>query len=318
MKRFCAIFIYISICFYCFANIGQATAAPEAGYLNQIVNLLQKQYGEDFEAKLQKLQSVKLRLASVQSPKALSIQELCVLAERQIILANLESYVRIRYIESGRYQRDDFHAAYISLSRADPKADTHPSYLSEIKKRLLRSSTLREDSENFRAFVYISFFIHEKTLANPLFIQGVSEEWKQAWRGLESITGSTIGVAESERYEKIAQVVARISHINPHSARELRDMRQIIWNEKISPHSYYFQAYLFMRYSLSLKMGRIHLSIPFQHALQTESLSCEANSATDLINYYRRERGVSPITEEDFLSILPIREEAMVRVKQRG
>lgn len=82
--------------------------------------------------------------------------------------------------------------------------------------------------------------------------------------------------------------------------------------------SYYGRVYLSMKYRLSLQVGEISLSVPFHHELQTKSLSCEANAATDLINYYRLNKGFSPITEAYFLSRLPIHEESMIRVKHQG
>lgn len=75
--------------------------------------------------------------------------------------------------------------------------------------------------------------------------------------------------------------------INLWSSDQVSRMRNIIEGRKIGPETRYFQAYAFARAELKERNGTILLKTPIPHEKQQWSLSCEANSMRDIVNYYR-------------------------------
>lgn len=114
-------------------------------------------------------------------------------------------------------------------------------------------------------------------------------------------------------YARILEQVARYNHINPWSQSDLATMKEIIKTEKISPNSLYFKAYLSLRERIASLKGQLRLPVRFTHSLQLRKLSCESNTATDLINFYRTNSGLVAMNEVDFINILPIRSGKIVR-----
>lgn len=251
-------------------------------YANQVEMLLEQKYGNDFLIKLQKLS--KARLLIENHPKGTLLGMAFGMTESRIIRKNLKTYIRGKYS-----QKEDFRKDYLSLHAIDPKADTHPFFLSSLEKRIRDNPILREDSRDFRALVYLSLFQNEMLQRDPNWIASISEDWDMAWQKLDGAEGPILA-SERLKREKIAQVVAKISGINPYSSVDIEAMKDNIWSDKVSPQSYYFQAYAQMRYALGIQEGGISLDTPFQHTLQVYGLSCESNTATDLINYYRMHR----------------------------
>lgn len=248
-------------------------------YANQAELLLEQKYGKDFQIKLQKL--AKAIPMVEKHPKGALLAVALKMTESRIVRKNLEAYIRGKYS-----QKETFREDYLSLRTIDPLADIHPFYLLHLEKRIKDNPILREDSKDFRALIYLSLIHDEMKQSDPDWKMRVSNDWETAWK---SIGHTEESILESERLrrEKIAQTVAKLTGINPHSSVDLARMKDTIWSEKVSPNSYYFQAYTQMFSVHKRNEGRLRLDIPFEHTLQKYGLSCESNTATDLINYYR-------------------------------
>lgn len=274
----------------------------------QIETLLEKQYGSNIRGKLEKIEAILIKISEKKSPKILRLKTSLTQAKSNIIKENLESYVSYRYLKNSQEKKENFQASYESLRNIDPKADIHSSYLALLKKQIQEYGDLDEASLIFRSYIYLSFLIQEKKEQEVAFEEKQTMEWKESWQSLRDETSE-------KNAQKIAQTVVKILGINPYDSYELARMKQAIWSEKISPNSAYFIAYKYLRNELTSIGKTIRINSPISHLLQTKKLSCESNSATDLINHYRTLSGLSNITEEEFIEALPIREDAMVQVK---
>lgn len=82
-------------------------------------------------------------------------------------------------------------------------------------------------------------------------------------------------------------------------------MRKVIEERKVGPETAYFKAYAYARSNLVSGSGNLSLLRGIPHAKQEWSLSCEANSMRDLVNYYRLGNGESIAAESSFVFLLP-------------
>lgn len=282
---------------------------------NQIISFLDKKYGDDYMQKIEKLITVQEKIQSLHNPKTNKLETLLDTIKQDIILGNLAIYTTRKYIKSGIYQKGEFQSAYEELRQTDSRADIHPFYLNTLIKSLQANSIFSEDSTKFRALVYILFVLSEKVRENPAFEENVLVQWKEAWNDARSESGANIPVSKAPIYARILEGVAKYDHINPYSQDDLSIMRETIGIEKISPNSPYFKAYLSMRERLILLGGQLHLPIYFTHSLQSRKLSCEANTATDLINFYRTNSNLIAMNETDFIDFLPIQSNGIIHTR---
>ena len=75
--------------------------------------------------------------------------------------------------------------------------------------------------------------------------------------------------------------------IDPWSSSDLSKMRETAEELSVSPKTRYFEAYAFARAELVNGGGNLSLLREIPHEKQIWSLSCEANSMRDVVNYYR-------------------------------
>lgn len=235
--------------------------------------------------------------------------------KQTIILEHLAEYTTHKYIKSGVYKKESFAGAYEELTRTDSRADIHPFYLENLVTTLQQNQTLDENSIQFRALIYLLFSLSERVLDNPTFEANILTRWNEAWNDAKSVSGSKIAASKVPIYTRILAEVAKHDHINPYSQNDLSHMREVIGLEKISPNSPYFKAYLSMRERLISLEGKFRLTSRFTHLPQSLKLSCEANTATDLINFYRTNSRLVAMNESDFINLLPIRSDGLVRTE---
>lgn len=74
---------------------------------------------------------------------------------------------------------------------------------------------------------------------------------------------------------------------DPWSSSDLSKMRGTAEELNVSPNTRYFRAYAFARAELVNGGGNLSLLREIPHEKQIWSLSCEANSMRDVVNYYR-------------------------------
>lgn len=236
-------------------------------------------------------------------------------ARKDIILKNLADYATETYIKSGLYEKEGFQTAYEKLKQTDSRADIHPFYLKNLIQSLKKDPSFHEDSVKFRALIFLLFSLSERMQDNPDFEKNILTHWQEAWNDAKNLSGAKIPVSKTPIYARILGEVAKHDHINPYSQNDLSRMRERIGTEKISPNSAYFKAYLSMRERLLPLNGKLHLTPRFTHLPQSLKLSCEANTATDLINFYRTNSRLVAVNESDFINLLPIRPDGIVRTQ---
>lgn len=313
MKRFGSIVavILLSLPSLASADTKAISTSPE----KELVSLLDRRYGDDYMAKLEKLAAVEIKLQSMKGSRIDKIKTLLGTARQNIILAHLPEYAAHKYVKSGMYRKAAFRPAYEELGRMDSRTDIHPFYLGNLIASIRENPGFTEDSVRFRALVYILFSLSERVRDNPDFERNTETGWKEAWDDAKNLSGAKISASKAPIYARILEEVARHDHINPYSQDDLSRMRETIGKERISPNSAYFKAYLSLRERLVPLGGKLRLPTRFTHSLQSRKLSCEANTATDLINFYRTGSNLVAMNESDFITFLPIVSDGILRTE---
>ncbi|MDD5377391.1 MAG: hypothetical protein PHH16_04755 [Candidatus Gracilibacteria bacterium] len=297
-----------------FPSLALASAANTSSE-KELVTLLEKKYGNDYMQKLEKIATVQEKIRPLRGSKANRLKTLLEKTKQDIILQNLADYATRKYIQSGLYEKEDFLSAYEKLRQTDSRADIHPFYLRNLIRSLQENPFPDEDSMKFRALIFLLFSLSERVRNNPAFDENIRANWEEAWNDAKNISGAKIATSKAPIYARILEEVARYDHINPYSQDDLSYMREVIGREKISPNSAYFKAYLSLREKLVSLEGKLHLPTRFVHSVQSRKLSCEANTATDLINFYRTNSHLVTMNENDFINSLPIRSDKIVHTK---
>lgn len=311
MKRIGWIFI-ISLSSFCLPFITFADTRKNLAEV-QIDTILDRKFAHDDIKKIDFLKTIQAKIQNLQTSKAIRIRALLEKKEQELIIANLPKYIVWKYIHSWKYKKDDFGTAYLSLRNQDSRVDIHPYYLRSLEESIKNEPLFREDSTQFKWLVYLYFSISERVKDNPLYEENSALNWQQAWDDATKDVGMKIPISKLPIYNRILEEVIKKEHINPYSTSDLRKMREKIYSEKISPNSFYFKAYLAMREKLSNLEWKLRLTVRFTHTLQSRKLSCEANTSTDLINYYRSNGNLNTIHEEDFIRFLPVQEGGLGR-----
>lgn len=313
MKRFGSIVavILLSLPSLASADSKDSSTSPE----KELISLLDRRYGDDYVAKLAKLAAVEIKLQSIKGSRIDKIKTLLGTTRQSIILKYLPEYAAHKYVKSGTYRKETFRPAYEELGKTDSRADIHPFYLGNLIASIRKNPDFTENSMKFRALVYILFSLSERVRDNPDFEKNTETDWKGAWNDAKNLSGTKIAASKVPIYARILEGVVRHDHINPYSLDDLFHMRETIGTEKVSPNSAYFKAYLSLREKLVPLGGKFRLPTRFTHSLQSRKLSCEANTATDLINFYRTGSNLIAMNESDFITFLPIISDGILRTE---
>ena len=252
----------------------------------------------------QTLDSLDTMRAEITKTKAQNTRILLVQIDRKIsILArkNLPLYALRRYSNPDEKTLTLLTNAYKNLRESDPKANLAPKYLLSLGNRLTLKTTSIDTDEEFLAYAYIIRKLKETGRNMQVIQTDIQKASEDALAIIDKDPkSSSFSEADSKELESVFAQIGK----NPWNAGHLHVMRSEIIKEQLGPNTRYFRAYALAKLrntvaSRFLSVGNI------PHAKQKYALSCEANSLTDLVNYYRTRSGKNPIDEETFILMLP-------------
>ncbi len=107
---------------------------------------------------------------------------------------------------------------------------------------------------------------------------------------LEKASMGDLPAENPERKREAFETLEAVA-VNAWSSDQVSRMRNVIDERQIGPETRYFRAYAVARSELKERRGTIRLKTEIPHEKQQWSLSCEANSMRDFVNYYRISQG---------------------------
>lgn len=218
-----------------------------------------------------------------------------------IVLDNLRSYTIEKYLSSSwaiDYIKSS-KKSYQVLRLKDIRADIHQNYLDSLETKIKTFPELNEEANLYKSYIYILYSILsskekgittlEKLASKDTFIN--SQEYTQ----------------NKDMFDwKITKLIAA-ENIKLYSKNDFQKITEKIKSENISPGSDYMKGYLwwYAKYYRILLSDSILVNSWTWHEKQAYNLSCEANSAKDLVNHYARKNNLQEIKEDDILTKIP-------------
>lgn len=303
-KAFKTISKILFILYFTFYILNSSISFAEPFYfhpnlLNQIKNEVSKI--NTFWNKILFLDDIVKKIGYIdQEKKDLIIRDILTY-KKDLIWLNLNDYIRDKYL-SWTWANDFIKEAkkvYQIVKIKDIKADTHPNYLNSVFKKLKNNSIdLDEKSNTFKLYSYLLYSISKTD--KKLFIST-----SKKLETLEYFSSSSEFNANYWYYLNKFEKLKKLEKINPLSKNDFSRIISKIRNENISPQSDYVK-WFFGWYAINKKILTNDLiTIPWNinHTKQLYSLSCEANSTSDLLNFYLNSKWIK-IDENSILNQL--------------
>lgn len=213
----------------------------------------------------------------------------------------LASYVMARYGNAKPAARERFADAYASVSETDPSAEIHPFYLVSLGKKIASAPSIKEDGALFGAYAHVLLTIRDEGTNAE---EAVTKRLEELERALKKAEEGKMPAKSAKDRANMAEVFSA-SGFDPWSENDVATMKKIIEARKIGPNTRYFRAYANALAQIASRNGSLSLVRSIPHAKQGWSLSCEANSMRDLVNFYRLGRGEEAAPESSFVFVLP-------------
>ena len=213
----------------------------------------------------------------------------------------LAAYVMARYANAEPAVRERFAKNYADTLASDPSAEIHPYYLVTLARKIVATPSIREDGALFGAYAHVLLTIRDEGSDPEAAVRKRDETLAKALKKAEE--GRTAARSAKE-LSNMAEVFSTLG-LDPWSSLDVEKMRKTVEERKIGPDTRYFRAYANARAQLANRGNSFSLVRRIPHAKQGWSLSCEANSMRDLVNFYRLGRGESAAPESSFVFVLP-------------
>ncbi len=248
--------------------------------------------------------------------KELSHNEL-VRAQKRLDIAVDEFYKKhLRTIAVSLARKDTkgfYKKGFEEFITTDIKAESSPRYRDILEKRLKEEWSINITGNLFRSYVYIVGQTNNQTHTpgslpkETMALMVKAEKW---------------GVLD-EKYllkENDLKRVFQETNFFPWNINDIKTMRKAIVTEGYSSQTLYTKAYLtaLKTFSHSQKSNRLYLKESLNHKKQEQWLSCEANSLTDFLNFYRVRSGLSRVSENEIFSLIPKDERLPDLIKENG
>lgn len=208
---------------------------------------------------------------------------------------------------------DTYKPSFENATKNELKAETSTRYLETLEKKLNDSENIDISSDLFRTYVYVA----GKTMGQPSSVGTIPKETMAVM--LKAEKGATLPES-SILDEKTLKETFQELGFYPWSGTDLRTMRKAIAIEGLSSQTRYVKAYVSAWHYFGKGAGttRLYLKESLKHEKQKQSLSCEANSVADYLNFYRLRTGSGRVTEHEVFSLLPKDERLPELVKENG
>lgn len=233
------------------------------------------------------------------SAKDLIIRDINAL-KKDIIKTNIRDYTINKYLTWSKVAIiKKYKPFYLGLKNKDLKVDIHINYINYLESSINNNLDLDENNSLYKAYIYILYSYNNKNLTKNTWTQDILDN-------LNSFSNSNELTINKSYYENKYNKLITLEKFNPLSKNDFSKIYSKIQKENISPDSDYMKWFQFWyaNYKEILTKNTIALKSNLNHAKQEYSLSCEANSIKDVINYYNSKNNRWLISENNILSIL--------------
>ncbi|MDD2487748.1 MAG: hypothetical protein PHS92_05260 [Candidatus Gracilibacteria bacterium] len=253
-----------------------------------------------FAQRYEFIEEVKVKLKSIENEKKnILLKEINDL-QKEMNLKNIRQYVLYRYFKDNteKLNINSYRRGYQLVSRVDLQSDIHPYYLRKLENTIKKEKILNEKNNTFKSYVF---------LISKMRKPAEYEKSEDVLGKMDSLILESDFLSNSGSYGKYFDRLMLEEKANKYSINDFNRIRKKIIDTGISPRSHYFQAFLYW-YSESksiFKENKVILENNIPHDIQTKKLSCEANSATDFINYLYGTRSAGAINEQSVIDMIP-------------
>jgi len=269
-----------------------------------LLKLLQQKYESDYRPKFQALKDIQI---TAKKTNDLPTQRAVKKVKTILVYTNLRAISLEKLKTSSGELIANYRKSFLRLKKNDLKAERTWSYLENLEKRI-KSQRLSLTSGAYKSYLYVLSYVTKNGKVSVAAAK--NKELKaitSALRLTEDIENSTGFLSNLVDYRILAEDVLAMEGFPRYSHSAFNAIREKIIAEKISSASQYFQGFKYLAWvhkKLANQTDYV-LSANLSHSLQLYSLSCEANSATDFINFYREKEGSGTVKENDILNLLP-------------
>lgn len=221
--------------------------------------------------------------------------------KKDLISKNLKAYTKEKYLSlEPKEIIKNYKPYYNNAKIKDITLDIHENYIKQLENRLNQYTELNEESGIYKLYIYI-IYAHSKISNNKsITTQEKINKMVIFWNSKEY-------KSNKDYYKSKFDKLAAFEKFNVYSKTDFNRIYNKILNERISPESDYMKGFLywFTNYKNVLINNQLLLTTDIWHTKQDYSLSCEANSAKDLVNYYNIWKWIGLINEDILLNNLP-------------
>ncbi|MDD2566101.1 MAG: C39 family peptidase [Candidatus Gracilibacteria bacterium] len=221
--------------------------------------------------------------------------------KKDIIKNNLAHYTAEKYFTGSQAEFiKEFKPYYTGMKNLDIKADIHPNYITKLENEISKYIELNENSITYKTYIYV-LFAYTK---NKDLIRSTTESKLNT---LENFSNTQEYSLNKNYYKSKFDKFNTLENVNIFSKDDFNRIYNNIIKEKISPESDYMRGffYWYATYKKILGNSTLTLNTNFGHSKQLYTLSCEANSTKDFINYLSIKNGLNLVSENEVLSMLP-------------
>lgn len=268
-----------------------------AKLINEIRQILDEK--ENFWEKIKYLDNTEISLALINNEnKNLIIRDVATL-KKDLIKSNIRNYTINKYFTGSKVEFiKKYKPFYLGLKNKDLTADIHINYLKYLEQIITGQLEINENDSIYKWYIYILYSYNKNQKNN------VSTE--EILNNIENFSSSNEFLQNKDYYKNRFDKLVLYEKFNKYSKNDFRIIKEKILKENISPNSDYVKWFLYWYwiYKNILTKNTITLKNTLYHEKQKYSLSCEANSARDLVNYYILNSGKKLIAEDEILSSL--------------
>ncbi|EKE28676.1 MAG: hypothetical protein ACD_3C00030G0002 [uncultured bacterium (gcode 4)] len=222
--------------------------------------------------------------------------------KRNFIYSYLRDYTEDKYL-TWTWTQDVVKKTrkyYQAIKIKDITSDIHPNFLAKLENKIREKPLLDEESPTFKAYIYVLYsYLKNKEKIKDTTESVLSSMW--------NFGNSSEFLQNNAYYESKFKKFYSFEKPNLLSKNDFTRIYSHISSNNISPWSDYMKWFLYWyaTYKKVLWSNSIVLDNAFKHSQQAYPLSCEANSAKDLVNYYNSKFSQNLISEDVILSNLP-------------
>lgn len=221
--------------------------------------------------------------------------------KEEYIKNHLYDYVNEKYFSwtSANIKVKSFQKSFQIAKIKDIYADMHPNYMLSIENKIKGWTAIDENSNEFKIYAYMTYKLGSISQDQITTEKRLSSLWNFAL----SDEYNSYSWSYETKFNKLIQTI----NANPFSKIDFEKAYSKALKENISPNSDYIKWLLFWyaKYKSALWRDLVAVSNTFPHSKQSYSLSCEVNSAKDIINFLSKDDFWKNINEDTLFTMLP-------------